>query len=234
MYSDRLRRIVSVFFALMLMWGCSNKDGALFVLSTDGALVVQPNTVGINVGTSHALKVYLINVDGTRSDVTLQSDWLSQSPEVATVDNTGLVTGISSGEAQMVVSHAGKQAQATVTVYDKVIQSLSISPVQALSFTGVATNFTANAVFEDGSQQDVTAFAQWSSSNTAVATIGSDGVANALTQGTVDIAAVYSGTSGTATLETALFKVPQVVCYKGSEISYRIAKCIIKLKYISF
>ena len=40
-------------------------------------------------------------------------------------------------------------------------------------------------------------------------------------------------TSGTATLETALFKVPQVVCYKGSEISYRIAKCIIKLKYIS-
>lgn len=40
-------------------------------------------------------------------------------------------------------------------------------------------------------------------------------------------------TSGTATLETALFKVPQVVCYKGSAISYHIAKRIITLKYIS-
>ena len=40
-------------------------------------------------------------------------------------------------------------------------------------------------------------------------------------------------TSGTATLETALFKVPQVVCYKGSSISYQIAKRVITLKFIS-
>jgi len=40
-------------------------------------------------------------------------------------------------------------------------------------------------------------------------------------------------TSGTATLETGLFKVPQVVCYKGNRISYEIAKRVIKLKYIS-
>lgn len=40
-------------------------------------------------------------------------------------------------------------------------------------------------------------------------------------------------TSGTATLETALFKVPEVVLYKGSNISYQIAKRIITLKYIS-
>ena len=40
-------------------------------------------------------------------------------------------------------------------------------------------------------------------------------------------------TSGTATLEAALFKVPQVVCYKGSNISYQIAKRIITLAYIS-
>ena len=40
-------------------------------------------------------------------------------------------------------------------------------------------------------------------------------------------------TSGTATLETALLKVPEVVCYKGSSISYQIAKRIVKLDYIS-
>jgi len=40
-------------------------------------------------------------------------------------------------------------------------------------------------------------------------------------------------TSGTATLETALFKVPQIVCYKANKISYEIAKRIITLKFIS-
>ncbi|WP_299114352.1 lipid-A-disaccharide synthase [uncultured Winogradskyella sp.] len=40
-------------------------------------------------------------------------------------------------------------------------------------------------------------------------------------------------TSGTATLETALYKVPQVVCYKANAISYQIAKRIITLKFIS-
>jgi len=45
----------------------------------------------------------------------------------------------------------------------------------------------------------------------------------------------YAGliTSGTATLETALFKVPQVVCYKGNAASYQIARRIINVKYIS-
>lgn len=40
-------------------------------------------------------------------------------------------------------------------------------------------------------------------------------------------------TSGTATLETALFKVPEVICYKANPISYEIAKRVIKLEYIS-
>lgn len=39
-------------------------------------------------------------------------------------------------------------------------------------------------------------------------------------------------TSGTATLETALFGVPEVICYKGNSISYQIAKRLIKIRFI--
>lgn len=39
-------------------------------------------------------------------------------------------------------------------------------------------------------------------------------------------------TSGTATLETALFGVPQAICYKGNSISFLIAKQLVKIKYI--
>lgn len=45
-----------------------------------------------------------------------------------------------------------------------------------------------------------------------------------------DIAAVASGT---ATLETALFNVPQVVCFKGNLLSYHIARALVKVPYIS-
>ncbi len=40
-------------------------------------------------------------------------------------------------------------------------------------------------------------------------------------------------TSGTATLETALFGLPQVVCYKGNAVSFWLAKKLVKIKYIS-
>ncbi|HNL63453.1 MAG TPA: lipid-A-disaccharide synthase [Ferruginibacter sp.] len=39
-------------------------------------------------------------------------------------------------------------------------------------------------------------------------------------------------TSGTATLETALFGVPEVICYKGNALSYQIAKRLVNIKFI--
>jgi len=49
----------------------------------------------------------------------------------------------------------------------------------------------------------------------------------------LDVAHAALVTSGTATLETAMFNVPEVVCYKGNWISYQIAKRVIKLDFIS-
>ncbi|MGA0062843.1 MAG: lipid-A-disaccharide synthase [Flavobacteriaceae bacterium] len=53
------------------------------------------------------------------------------------------------------------------------------------------------------------------------------------TQDLVKAAHIALVTSGTATLETALLKTPQVVCYKTSPLTYALAKRLVKLKYIS-
>lgn len=53
------------------------------------------------------------------------------------------------------------------------------------------------------------------------------------TYGLLKISEAAVVTSGTATLETALFEVPEVVCYKGSPVSYAIAKQLVKIKFIS-
>lgn len=52
------------------------------------------------------------------------------------------------------------------------------------------------------------------------------------TYGLLSMARAAMVTSGTATLETALFGVPQIICYKGNAISYQIAKRLVKIKYI--
>lgn len=58
-------------------------------------------------------------------------------------------------------------------------------------------------------------------------------VVNNLTYELLSQADAAMVTSGTATLETALFGVPEVVCYKGNPISYQIAKRLVKVPYIS-
>ncbi|GAB3008707.1 lipid-A-disaccharide synthase [Niabella terrae] len=58
-------------------------------------------------------------------------------------------------------------------------------------------------------------------------------IVNNRTYDLLQLATAALVTSGTATLETALFGVPEVVCYKGSEISYQIARRVIRIKYIS-
>lgn len=58
-------------------------------------------------------------------------------------------------------------------------------------------------------------------------------VIHAQTYDLLDHAEAAIVTSGTATLETALFNVPEIVCYKGDAISVFIARQLIKIKYIS-
>ena len=64
---------------------------------------------------------------------------------------------------------------------------------------------------------------------------GTDKNISAVSDGTYSLLLKSSAalvTSGTATLEAALFGVPEVVCYKGSPVSYAIAKRLLTIKYI--
>jgi hypothetical protein len=80
------------------------------------------------------------------------------------------------------------------------LSSISIVPSSATVTTGSSQRFTATGRYSDGSTQDLTTQATWASSNTAVATINSSGVASALTAGTTAISASSASVSATATL----------------------------------
>lgn len=85
------------------------------------------------------------------------------------------------------------------------LTSVAVSPATASVNIGATQQFKATANYSDGSNQDVTASAAWTSSNTAFASIestgqSSPGLATGVAPGNPTITALFSGSSGTASL----------------------------------
>jgi gliding motility-associated-like protein len=141
--------------------------------------------------------------------------WTSSNPAVATVSNTGLVTGVSSGTTTITFTNASScQSTATVT----------INPLPAI--TGTLTVCAGSTTQLSGSPT-ANATNPWTSSNTAVATISNTGLVSGISAGTTTITYTNSnGCSQTATvtvnaLPTAAISGASTIC-AGSNASFTI------------
>ena len=127
--------------------------------------------------------------------------WMSSAPDIASINASGVATGVSPGTAQILAtSNAGtvKSNLATLTV-TPVINTITISPTSATIGVGGTQQFTATAY--DINNNVVTTSFQWTNANAAVASIDPNGVATGVSAGTTTITATASGrTSPAATL----------------------------------
>lgn len=194
------KTMVLILISSLLLWGCSNKEGALFAVTNNGSLTIEPAISSIHKGTSQAFKAFMIDADGVRSEVTHEAFWSSSNTAIATIDEDGLALALTSGQADIQATFGGLIANASLTVFEQAVQAITVSPAETLSLVGLQQQFHATAVYVDGSQQDITEFATWSSANPAIATIASDAVSTALSKGQTDIIASFNGASGTAIL----------------------------------
>ncbi|MGZ3600146.1 MAG: Ig-like domain-containing protein, partial [Ktedonobacterales bacterium] len=80
------------------------------------------------------------------------------------------------------------------------LQSISVTPANASVTAGKTQQYTATGISSDGSQQNVTSTATWSTGNSAVATINSSGLLTAVAAGTTTVSAVQSGITGSTTV----------------------------------
>lgn len=141
--------------------------------------------------------------DNSTGDVSSSVTWTSSVPTIATIDTSGLATGVALGTTTITARSSNNvTANVTLTVSNRTVTSLTISPPSAtitLSLGQTNQQFMASANFSDGSTGvDVTNQATWTSSNSSVATINSNGLATARTTGFASIGASYGGTSATA------------------------------------
>jgi trimeric autotransporter adhesin len=132
--------------------------------------------------------------NGTTSDQSTAVTWSSSSTSVATVDNTGLATGVALGFTNINATLANITAQSVSQLEVDQLNTITVNPANPNISLGLSQAFTATGNFTlaaDGSSvsQDITSQVTWASSNTEVATIDNTGNATSVGQGTTTISA---------------------------------------------
>ncbi|MBO5705872.1 MAG: DUF4906 domain-containing protein [Bacteroidaceae bacterium] len=168
--------------------------------------IVKPN-MELSIGeTANLSAMYIKNVGGVKnseSDVTAYAAWSSSNASVATV-SAGKITAKGVGTATITATYNGYTAKSTVTVTDAVTYDYQLSPSSTSLVNGRTTKFTVvKRTFTNGTQtngQDVSSTFTWTSSNTSVAMVGSNGVITGVGKGTATITAKYGETTLTGTV----------------------------------
>lgn len=143
--------------------------------------------------------------DASERDVTAEAAWASSRPEVATVSAAGLVTPLGAGTTTVTASLQGVSGSTVLTVTNAQLVSIEVTPASPSIANGTRLRFVAIGHFDDGSTQDLTSQATWSSSDPSV-TIddapGAEGLAASIALGPAvsTITASFGGISGQTTL----------------------------------
>jgi trimeric autotransporter adhesin len=182
-------------------------QGSTTLVVTPAALVsiaVNPTNPSIALGTKQPFAAVGTFADSSTQDLTASATWSSDTPSTASVNSTGVATGLGQGTAMISATVGTVSGSSTLTVTPAALVSILVNPSAATAPVGTTQAFTATGTYTDGSTQDVTQSGHWSSSNGASATVsntpGSQGVANALTTGMTAITVSLNGVNGTAAL----------------------------------
>ena len=120
--------------------------------------------------------------------------WQSSNPGVATVTASGMVTAVSNGSAQITAKAGNASASVTVTVAQTATRVVIEPSTATLTAIGQTVQLAAT-VFDGNGQPVPDAVVTWQSSDVSVATVGSQGLVTAVTNGTARITAKSGGVS---------------------------------------
>jgi trimeric autotransporter adhesin len=160
---------------------------------------ITPAAPTIALGTTETLHATGVYSDNSIHDVTDTVSWKSATPTVATVSSSGQAAGSGVGKTLVTASLGGMMSPAiTLKVTGAALVLIAVTPAIATLANGTQQQFTATATFSDGSTQDVSGSAAWNSAASSVATIGSNGLANATGIGSASITAALGGVTSPA------------------------------------
>jgi hypothetical protein len=137
--------------------------------------------------------------DGTTKNLTRSVAW-TVSPAIATVSSTGVVVGTSVGTATLDASNGLVVGTANLTVTPNAsVVALNINPLPPM-LLGVSAQLQVTATFSDGSTEDMTKTAAWSSQQPQIVGVNSGGVATAEHVGSATVVAESAGSTASAVI----------------------------------
>ncbi len=122
---------------------------------------------------------------------------------MASIAGGGLATALTLGSVTISATSGSVTGSTTVNVQSAVLSSITVRPVNKKIAPFTSQQFQAIGTYTDGSTHNVTGQVSWTSSNTAVATIGGSGRAKALTPGSTTITATLGSISDSSTLDVS-------------------------------
>jgi hypothetical protein len=125
--------------------------------------------------------------------------WSSNNTAAATVNGSGLVSGVAAGSATITATCEGKTGTSAITVTSVPVASVTVSPALASVPAGSTTQLTATP--KDGGGTPLTGrVVTWSSNNTAAATVNGSGLVSGVAVGAATITATCEGKTGTSAI----------------------------------
>jgi uncharacterized protein YjdB len=162
------------------------------------AIAIAPSSANLAIGVTLQFTATGTYNNGSTANVTSLASWTSSSPAVATINSTGLATGIAAGSSTIQASLSGFSSSAALTV--ATVTSIRVSPASPTIAVDTAQQLTATATYSNGSTADISSSATWTSSAPAVAFVDAAGLAGGVLAGSSTITASYAGVSGTSSL----------------------------------
>ncbi|SEF83043.1 Ig-like domain-containing protein [Paenibacillus sp. UNC499MF] len=154
-------------------------------------------TVNFQVGSYEKVTLNAIYSDGKVEDVTDKADWTSSAADIAEV-RKGVITGVGTGAATVTAKYGTRTAVVQVSV--GVLKTLTTGSKTTISLKKAGTQvLDLTATYTDGTKEDVTKEAAWTSSNEKAATVDA-GLVTAVASGETTVTATFNN-------KTVTFKI---------------------------
>ena len=164
------------------------------------SIAVTPANASIAAGTQQQYTATGTYSDGSHQNLTSSATWTSSATSVATISSGGLATGVAAGSTTIKATSGSISGSTSLTVTPATLVSIAVTPANASIAAGTQQQYTATGTYSDGSHQNLTSSATWTSSATSVATISSGGLATGVAAGSTTILATSGSISGSTSL----------------------------------
>lgn len=170
------------------------------------------------VGANEQLTAQAGYSDNSTANINSQATWNSSDSTIATVSSSGLVTGVKPGSVTITAIVGTVSGTMTISVNPPTptLSSITIVPSSFSIASGQVKQLSAQGVYSNGSIQDVTAQATWTSNNSNYVSVSAYGVAMGASAGSATITATIGSMSGTTLATTTAVTLSSITVTPAS------------------